>query len=54
VLDRVDATLFAWAMAHNPFYNGPWSDALSLIPFAVLVGLLYLAARGRILKPRAG
>jgi len=53
VLDRVDASLFAWAMAHNPFFNGPWSDALSLIPFAILIALLYLVARGRILKPRA-
>ncbi|MFZ9682636.1 MAG: OPT/YSL family transporter, partial [Cephaloticoccus sp.] len=54
VLDRFDAALFSWSLAHNPFFHGPWSDALSLIPFAVLVALLYLAARGRILRARAG
>ncbi|MCB1105675.1 MAG: oligopeptide transporter, OPT family [Cephaloticoccus sp.] len=53
-LDRFDAALYAWSLAHNPFFHGPWSDALSLIPFAVLIALLYLAARGRILKPHAG
>ncbi|MCC6415411.1 MAG: peptide transporter, partial [Opitutaceae bacterium] len=54
VLDRFDAALFAWSMAHNPFYHGPWADALSLLPFAILIVLLFLAARGRILKPRVG
>jgi len=31
--------------AHNPFYNGPWADALALIPFVVLVAGLYLTGR---------
>ena len=31
--------------AANPAFNGPWSDALSLIPFAVLMAGLYLAGR---------
>jgi len=31
--------------AHNPFFNGPWSDALCLAPFAALVLGLYLAGR---------
>ncbi|MGH7025542.1 MAG: OPT family oligopeptide transporter [Caulobacteraceae bacterium] len=31
--------------AHNPFYNGPWSDLLALIPFAGLVVGLYLSGR---------
>ena len=35
--------------AHNPFFAGPWSDALSLLPFAALVIGLYLA--GRAAKP---
>jgi hypothetical protein len=38
-----------WANAHNPFYNGPWSDALTLIPFALLTGALYLVAREKLL-----
>ncbi len=31
--------------ARNPFFEGPWSDALSLLPFAALVLGLYLAGR---------
>jgi putative OPT family oligopeptide transporter len=31
--------------AHNPFFAGPWSDALALIPFCGLVLGLYLAGR---------
>ena len=31
--------------AHNPVYNGPWADALALIPFVVLVAGLYLTGR---------
>jgi hypothetical protein len=51
--DRLDK----WASAHNPFYAqitpaqvSP--DLLSLIPYAVLVLLLYLAGRGTILGGR--
>ncbi|HEX3130594.1 MAG TPA: oligopeptide transporter, OPT family [Thermoanaerobaculia bacterium] len=36
-------------MASNPFFGGPWADALSMIPFAVLSLLLYLAGREKIL-----
>ena len=47
IYDRLDK----WATAHNPFYvqltPGQISpDLLSLIPFAVLVLILYLTARG--------
>jgi hypothetical protein len=42
-----------WANVYNPFYNGPWSDALTLIPFIALTGFLYLVARGRLLVPRS-
>ncbi len=34
-----------WMTAHNPFYDGPWSDLLALIPFACLLGGLYLTGR---------
>ncbi len=40
-LDRQDAALTAWSTAHNPFFAGPWSDALSLLPFAALCATLY-------------
>lgn len=35
------------AMAANPFFNGPWSDGLALIPFAAIMLALYLAGRMR-------
>ena len=37
-----------WSTRSNAFFNGPYSDALSMLPFIVLVVLLYLAARGKI------
>ena len=44
-----------WAGLHNPFFNGPNADLLSMIPFVILMILLYLAGREVILagrKPR--
>ncbi len=41
-----------WARAHNPFFNGEWADLLSLIPFAVLVVILYLVGREVLLSSR--
>ncbi|HZM91650.1 MAG TPA: oligopeptide transporter, OPT family [Blastocatellia bacterium] len=38
-----------WAGANNPFFNGANADMLSLIPFVVLMVLLYLAGREVIL-----
>ena len=46
-LGPVDHSLQAWASAHNPFYVGPWSNLLSLIPFTILLGTLYLVGLGR-------
>jgi hypothetical protein len=31
--------------AHDPFFSGPWSDLLCLIPFAALIAGLYLSGR---------
>jgi putative OPT family oligopeptide transporter len=55
--DRYDV-LDKWAKAHNPFYEqlAPTHlspDLLSLIPFVVLVILLYLTGRERILGGKA-
>jgi hypothetical protein len=50
--DRYDV-LDKWAQAHNPFYERLTAispDLLSLLPFAALVLLLYLAGRGAILS----
>ena len=41
-----------WAKAHNPFFKGDWADLLSLIPFVVLVVILYLVGRELLLAPR--
>ncbi len=42
-----------WSVANNPFFEGPSADLLSLIPFVLLVLLLYLVAREIVLAPRA-
>jgi hypothetical protein len=38
--------------AHNPMFGGATADLLSLIPFAVLIALLYLSGREAILAHR--
>ncbi|MGD1085368.1 MAG: oligopeptide transporter, OPT family, partial [Verrucomicrobiota bacterium] len=45
VLTDQDAAITKWATASNPFYTGPHSDLLALIPFAALAGLLYFVGR---------
>jgi putative OPT family oligopeptide transporter len=46
-LSRLDAAIDEWSTANNPFFAGPHADALSLIPFAVICGVLYLVGRGK-------
>lgn len=45
LMAEASTRIAAWQEAHNPFYAGPHSDWLSLIPFAVLVLVLYLTGR---------
>jgi uncharacterized oligopeptide transporter (OPT) family protein len=47
VLGDFDAALQRWAVGHNPFYEGPYADLLALLPFLVLVVLLWAVASGR-------
>jgi putative OPT family oligopeptide transporter len=47
VFESADARLAHWAETSNPFYAGPWSDALALIPFAVLTIILLWSGRER-------
>ena len=47
-LEHIEA-YFSKLAQGNPFFVGPNSNALALIPFAILVGLLYLIAREKIL-----
>ncbi len=52
VLDQFDAALATWSAAHNPFFNGPNSDALSLIPFVAICVFLYGVGREKWLTPK--
>ena len=57
-LANIDKKFTDWAVAHNPFWEGPgpWharADLLSLIPFILLCGFLYLVAREKILAHKS-
>jgi hypothetical protein len=52
VFDRVDTFFTKWAEANNPMYAGPFADALSLIPFLILMALLYLIKKEKWLAAR--
>ncbi|MES2325284.1 MAG: oligopeptide transporter, OPT family [Pseudomonadota bacterium] len=45
VLTDFDTRLTNWAAAANPFFAGASSDALSMLPYALLMVLLYWIAR---------
>ena len=45
VLTDFDSALTAWAEKSNPFFGGPASDLLSLIPYAGIGVLLYWVGR---------
>jgi putative OPT family oligopeptide transporter len=47
VLSDIDTAIGHWAEANNPFYAGASADALSLLPYAALVLVLYLVGRER-------
>jgi putative OPT family oligopeptide transporter len=50
VLAPVTDRLTHWSQTHNPFYAGLHADALSLIPFAVLIIMLVLAGCERLFR----
>ena len=41
-----------WSRTNNPFFSGPWADMLSLLPFLVLMVILYLVGREKLLAPK--
>jgi uncharacterized oligopeptide transporter (OPT) family protein len=45
VLGDFDKAVTEWSSAHNPFFEGGWSDPLSMLPYAALVALLVWIAR---------
>jgi len=50
-INRIDDALQKWSTAHNPFFEGANSDLLSLIPYVLLCGFLYLVAKEKLLAP---
>jgi putative OPT family oligopeptide transporter len=52
VLGNFTQRVTDWSTANNGFFNGPNADLLSLIPFAILIILLYLTGREMILAHR--
>ena len=50
VLINFDAAVTHWAETSNPFYSGAHADLLALIPFAAIVGFLFLVAREKVLR----
>jgi hypothetical protein len=52
-MEPVDRALAAWATAHNPFFEGPRADLLSLLPFLALAGYLLLVGSRRPTDPAA-
>jgi putative OPT family oligopeptide transporter len=49
--DKLNNAIAAWSKG-NPFFEGGMADALSLIPFAILILLLYLTGREKMLAHR--
>lgn len=52
VLTDLTQRINVWAEAHNPFFNGPYADVLSLLPFLALALLLYLTGRELVFRGR--
>lgn len=50
VMTNFDSMMAKWAEGSNPFFAGPQSDLLSLIPYAAIVLLLYWVAREKARK----
>ena len=50
VLTDFDAAAARWAEAYNPFFAGDTANVLSMLPYAVIVGLLFWVAREKPVK----
>lgn len=50
VLTEFDSAIGKWAEASNPFFAGDNANFLSMIPYALIVGLLYWVAREKAKK----
>ncbi len=45
IMTNFDKKITDWAVANNAFFEGPYADALSLIPFGLIALILYLVGR---------
>jgi uncharacterized oligopeptide transporter (OPT) family protein len=52
VFTDFDNRLNKWAEANNPFFAGPWSDLLAMIPFVAICLILFLVSRGKLMSPK--
>jgi putative OPT family oligopeptide transporter len=52
-LERIQTASREWSEKHNPFFHGAGSDALTVIPFAVITLVLYLVGRELLMRGRA-
>jgi len=50
VLTDFDAAAARWAEAYNPFFAGASANVLSMLPYAVIVGLLFWVAREKAVR----
>ncbi|KFI07796.1 OPT family oligopeptide transporter [Massilia sp. BSC265] len=50
VLTDFDSTMAKWAEASNPFFAGPNANLLTLIPYGLIIALLYWVARENVKK----
>jgi putative OPT family oligopeptide transporter len=50
VLTDFDAAAARWAETYNPFFAGDSANVLSMLPYAVIVGLLFWVAREKLVK----
>jgi putative OPT family oligopeptide transporter len=44
---KFDSDMTTWSSAHNPFFGGEAADLLALIPFSIILVLLYAAGRDK-------
>jgi hypothetical protein len=51
--EPINTMLEKWSTAYNPFYDGPHSDFLTMLPFAALCIFLYLVGREKLLSSRS-
>jgi hypothetical protein len=53
-LARFNKAVADWSTAHNPLFGDTNGDLLSMIPFLILMLLLYLVGREVILRSGSG